>query len=237
MKGYNQTDASNATAPVANNNTVYLVKTTDANGNAVFTSYTGFKNVATVKIKGTSTADATATVAYATKDSAVSFIYIDATSAKIGDTKVGSIMFVTSTNYTTNGVGDAVYYTLNAIVDGKDAVEVKTKDVTVFSGLTAGKLYELTTNDNGYVTAATEQTTTGTSYTKATVASGATANTGVFGGLTYDGTETVIVIEDGALTTGDINSAEVGDTYYYRVVNASGTAAEQIAIKTIYIVK
>ena len=233
--GYNKTDASNATGVVANNDTVYLIKTKDGS-NDKFTSYTGFKNVSTVKITGTDSADAIAVVAYAVNDDGVAFIYINAATAVIGDTKDGTMLYVTGTDYVTNGTDDDVYYTLTGIVDGAEG-EIKTKESSIVSGLEKGKLYELTVDNDGYVTAKTEQTSS-TKYVKKTLSSASEeAKNGVIAGYTYDGTETVVVIEDNALSSGSVSSAKNGDTIYVKVVDSTGTAAEKIAIKTIYIVK
>ena len=233
--GYGKTDASNATGVVANNDTVYLIKTKDGS-NDKFTSYTGFKNVSTVKITGTDSADAIADVAYAVNDDGVAFIYINAATAVIGDTKDGTMLYVTGTDYVTNGTDDDVYYTLTGIVDGAEG-EIKTKESTIVSGLAKGKLYELTVDNDGYVTAKTEQTDS-TKYVKKTLSSATEeAKNGVIAGYTYDGTETVVVIEDNALSSGSVSSAKNGDTIYVKVVDSTGTAAEKIAIKTIYIVK
>ena len=232
--GYGKTNASDATGVVANNDTVYLIKTKDGS-NDKFTSYTGFKNVSTVKItKGTE--NATAVVAYAENDDGVAFIYINAATAVIGDTKDGTMLYVTGTDYVTNGTDDNVYYTLTGIVDGAEG-EIKTKESSIVSGLEKGKLYELTVDNDGYVTAKTEQTSS-TKYVKKTLDNAnQEAKNGVIAGYTYDGTETVVVIEDNALSSGSVSSAKNGDTIYVKVVDSTGTAAEKIAIKTIYIVK
>ena len=65
----------------------------------------------------------------------------------------------------------------------------------------------------------------------------ADAKDGVLDGYTYDGSETVIVILDGELSSGSAESAKDGDTIYVKVVDSTGSAAERIAIDTIYIVK
>ena len=75
----------------------------------------------------------------------------------------------------------------------------------------AGKLYELTMKD-GYATAAEEQKDSGTDFVKSTVV--ADAGDGVLDGYTYNGSETVIVIDDNALSSGNVESAKAGDTIY-----------------------
>ena len=240
--GYGKTDASNDTTVVANNKTVYLVKT-GSGDDEKFASYTGFKNVPTVKITGETgggTANATASVSYATGDNGVEFIYINATDSRAtaGDTATGDILYVSSTTVTESLVGDDTIYELTGIVNGVEGVTVKSEDSTMFSGLTKGKVFELTTDNDGYVTAKTEQTTSGTAYIKATLSSTADeAKDGVIKGYTYDGTEKVIVIDDDAIVGGSITSAKNGDTIYVKVVDKNGDAAEKLAIEVIYIVK
>ena len=245
VMGYGKTDASNDTTVVANNKTVYLVKT-GSGDDEKFATYTGFKNVPTIKITGGAEAsganDAHAYVSYATGDNGVEFIYIDATDSRAaaGDTATGDILYVSSTTVTESLVGDDTIYELTGIVNGVEGVTVKSEDSTMFSGLTKGQVYELTTDNDGYVTAKTEQITSGTAYIKATVDTNEAKN-GILDtngtDYTYDGTEKVIVIDDDTIIGNSINSAKNGDTVYVKVVDKNGDAAEKLAIEVIYIVK
>lgn len=168
---------------------------------------------------------------------AVTFVYISATGDKVtsGTAKAGDMAFVTANDYTTDNSGDSTVYIFNAIVNGEETT-ISTKDTAIRDALKegAGKLYELTVKD-GYVTAATEQKDSGTTFVKSTVK--ADAKDGVLDGYTYNGSETVIVIDsDKTLSSGTVESAKAGDTIYVKVVG-DNSAAEQIAIGTIYIVK
>ena len=234
---FNVNTAGSVTA-VANNSTVYVIKTGNADDGYTFKSYTGYKNVPTIALKGGADGeDASATVTYAVKSGTVaSFVYINASDTKgttsSGTAKAGDMAYITSTAYTTDNSGSSTVYVFDAIVNGAEDT-FSTKDKALADSLTKDKLYELTVKDE-YVTAATEQTGS-TTYVKSEVA--ADAKDGVLDGYTYDGSETVIVILDGELSSGSAESAKDGDTIYVKVVDSTGSAAERIAIDTIYIVK
>ena len=220
----------------ANNSTKYVVKTGTENDGYTFASYTGFQNVPTITLKD----EGKATVSYVTNASgAVTFVYISATGDKVtsGTAKAGDMAFVTANDYTTDNSGDSTVYVFNAIVNGEETT-ISTKDTAIRDTLKvgAGKLYELTVKD-GYVTVATEQTDSGEqTFKKSTVV--ADAKDGVLDGYTYNGSETVIVIDsDNTLSSGSVESAQKGDTIFVKVVDKNGSDAEKIAIDTIYIVK
>lgn len=221
----------NSNTANANNSTKYVVKT--GTGSYSFETYTGFQNVPTITLKD----GGNATVSYVVNASgAVTFVYISATGDKVtsGTAKAGDMAFVTANDYTTDNSGKSTVYIFNAIVNGEETT-ISTKDTGVRDALEAGKLYELTVKD-GYVTVATEQKDSDTTFKKATVV--ADAKDGVLDGYTYNGSETVIVIDsDNALSSGSVESAQKDDTIYVKVVDAAGSAAERIAIDTIYIVK
>ena len=214
----------------ANNSTKYVIKT--GTNNYTFASYTGFQNVPTTTLKD----GASATVSYVTdSNGAVTFVYISATGDKVtsGTAKAGDMAFVTGSDYTTDNSGSSTVYIFDAIVNGEEST-ISTKSTDVRDALKAGKLYELTMEDE-YVTAAEEQKASGTTFVMSTVV--ADANEGVLDGYTYDGSETVIVINnDNSLSSGTVESAKTGDTIYVKVVGTN-TPAERIAIDTIYIVK
>lgn len=227
------------TGTAANNETVYVIKTDDDE----FASYTGFKNVPTVKLHGEDDDDSveTAAVSYvSTADNGVEFVFVDASSASsVGDTTTGDIFYVTDNDYTTVGSGSDTYYELTGILNGKVGTIKSESETMVKTTLAEGKLYELKVDNDGYVTDATEQAS-GTAYVKAEVdtneAKGGVLDTDGTD-YTYDGSETVIVIDDDEVVGGSISSAKDGDTVYVKVVDKSGTAAEQIAIEVIYIIK
>ena len=168
---------------------------------------------------------------------AVTFVYISATGKNVtsGTAVPGDMAFVTGSDYTTDNSGSSEVYIFDAIVNGEEST-VSTKDKTVRDTLKngAGKLFELTMKDE-YVTAAVEQKASGTTFVMSTVVKDAGGN--VLDGYTYDGSETVIVINnDNSLSSGTVESAKTGDTIYVKVVGTN-TPAEKIAIDTIYIVK
>ena len=135
------------------------------------------------------------------------------------------------------GSGSNKYFTLTGILNGEEAT-IQTKTETEFStGMTKGELYELDVDNDGYVTDSTIQNASGPVYVEKTMTEAMEASDGVIAGYTYDGSETIIVIDDNEVVGGSINSARNGDTIYVKVVDASGTAAEKVAIDVIYIVK
>ena len=233
------------------NDTIYIIKTLEADGvTEKFASYVGYKNVPSVKLDYVSS-NISAYVAYTveTDEVAAAVVYVDATAANVGDSATGDMLFVTSNTYTTHETDEKVYYTFKGIVNGVAGVTVKTDDATVLSTLSNSsnkeKLYELKTDSEGYVTLVTEMTTsTATKYEKATVDTNGAKN-GVLDtddvDYTFDGDETVYVIDtenEYAVRSGDVKDAKTGDTVYVKVVKyTNGTASEQIAISTMYIVK
>ena len=226
---------------IANNDTIYVIETPDGtDGDTKFAAYTGYKAVPSVKA-----GSGNLQVAYAENDDQeVTFVYIDATGANavVGDTETGDMLFVTSTTYTTHETTDKVYYTISGTVNGVAGTTVKTEDADLIDELTdKGYLYELKTDNDGFVTAATKQTTSGTSYISSEVQ--ADASKGVLDGYTYDGTETVYVVDSAnsyAIREGKASEAKDGNTIYVKVVKTTakgGSAAENIAISVMYIVK
>ena len=218
-----------------NNSTKYLVKTDDDK----FVAYTGFKNVPTI------TADTGKAVAYnfVNDGSIAEFVYIDASNAKnVGDTTTGDIFYVTSTNYSETLVGDDTIFQLTGILNGKEGtIKMEAKEV-VGDGpkteLEKNKLYELKVDNDGYVTAATEQKATGTAYVKETVKT--EAKDGVIvveassKNYTYSDSTKVIVIDGEDVISGTISAADAGETVYIKTVGNDG--ADAISIEVIYII-
>ena len=126
-----------------NDNTVYLVKTYDADGNIVFKTYTGYKNIPTMQIADSFNAD-TPAITYFDDGEYVTYMFIDATQGETG--------FAT-----------AVYYIADNMADGKDGslstynmylgAEVKelTATDTGMNDFAGSGLYEVTTNDAGRI--------------------------------------------------------------------------------------
>jgi len=118
-----------------NDNTVYLVKSYDADGNIVFKTYTGYKNIPTMT---------GAKVTYFADANYVTYMFIDATGAQTG--------------FTT-----AVYYIADNTADGKDgslstynmylgaAEKELTATATGMGGYVNSGLYKVTTNDAGRI--------------------------------------------------------------------------------------
>ena len=218
--------------------TVYVVKTKNSSGDEVFKSYTGFANVPTIEAQ----AKKTLTAYYVTKDAKVVFVYIDASAnSDVGEKTTANIFYVTSDTVTTTGTGSDKVYTVAGILDGKVyTAQSKVEDFKVVGGNSAmaeKKFYTLSINEDGYVTAATEET-----FTDSGEATG-TANqalidsieTGTFGGYLTDSKTEVYVIDDGKVSTGSAESIAIGD-HWYALLNTTGTAAEKNTIKTLYIV-
>ena len=218
----------------ADNNTVYIVKTNDAKGAAVYNAYTGYKNVPTVAMA----TGKTATITYVAPTSgALDYVFIDATAgSNIGDTVAGDVVYIfNKDNYYTEGTGsNQTYVYCDVAVNGVATEKLTVKATNIF---TANGLYVVKTNDNGVVTEATVQNT-GTTFVKTTLS--ANAANGIIGTYTYDGTEKVYVIDDNSISEGTAESAQAGDTIYVKVVKDTthgGSAAENIAVQTMYIVK
>ena len=216
----------------ATNNTVYVVETTK-DAKSVFTSYTGFVNVPTIK------ADAgyTVTAKYVTENSKVVFVYIDATAnATVGESTVNNIFYPTSATVTTVGTGSDVYYTVNGILDGvATTLKSKVVDFKVASGakMTVKLFYTLDINEEGYVTAAAH--TTFDANGRADQAMIDAIADGSFAGYLWNDKTEVYVITEGKVTTGSVESITLDD-YWYADLPATGTAAEQNTIKVLYIV-
>ena len=223
-----------------NNSTVYLIKTMD-DDDEVFTSYTGIRNVPSVK---TAKDDSNAVYVSVAKDgeaaaanAVVDFVYIDATkTTDVGDTETGDIFYVTGKDYATVGTSNK-YYELTGILNGEEGT-IRAKDSSIFSGLTENALYELKVDGDGYVTGSTKQgdDPDNDAYIKVSLTSDSQeASEGVIAGYTYDGTETVVVIDDDEVVGGSIESAKKDDTIYVKVVGDDG--ADAYAIDVIYIIK
>ena len=184
-------------------------------------------------------ASKTATVTYgAPATGALDYVFIDATAgSNIGDTVAGDVVYIfNKDNYYTEGTGsNQTYVYCDVAVNGVATEKLTVKATDIF---TANGLYVVKTNDSGVVTEATVQGTD-TAFVETTNLSANAAN-GIIGTYTYDGTEKVYVIDDNSISEGTAESAQAGDTIYVKVVKDTthgGSAAENIAVQTMYIVK
>ena len=232
-----------------NNNTVFVVKSTDGS-DTVYNTYTGFKAVPT--INANSTGSKSVYVDYAKNSSGtVEFVYIDATTADsvTSSSDKGDIVYITSTKYTTALVDDNTVYYYNAIINGeKGTLATDSTNDSTSTALTVG-LYKVTTvNNDGVATGIKKQATAAGSgddfYAYTTLTSSQDAKDGVvvIAGTTYvyDGSETVYVIDaDGNVTEGTVDGLDIGTNtadykaIYVKEVDNTTTAKE---INTIYVV-
>ena len=117
------------------------------------------------------------------------------------------------------------------------------------SGNAVKGLFKVTLDDNGYVTGSTATAVTKSGNWVA-VASTDKANGAPAGGVlavdgtnagtyTYDGSEKVYIVDEtnGTMYEATMESIEDNDALFVEVVNAGGTAAERVAVKTVYVVR
>ncbi len=249
VMGYN----GGATAIKGDKDTVYVVKTPTSVENVFdFTSYTGYEKVPTIAAD-----DASVWVTFAVNpkmDNHVDLVYIDASDENVdtGTTKAGDMAYFVTNAVTERLDKDGLtkYYEVTGIVNGVAGVTLTTKDEELFqplpAGLTEGVLYELTRDADGYVTEVEEITendfTQAYNVHNTITAPDERPSKGVLAvdgkGYTYNGSETVYVIDDeGNVSRAVIDAIGGGDTIYVEVVDREADDAEQFAIKTVYIVK
>ena len=211
----------------ANNDTVYVYKTTKDNKSTVAT-YTGYKNAPTAT---------NATVAVATKGGYAKFVFVTASSDAVGDTTSDIIVFLSN-----EGVeyvnGSQVYLykaALNGVVD-----TYKSKDNLNLSDGDYNKVFTIDVDSDGYISnkgdasgdytyaTATADASAGTVKTNATVNGVANAT------LTFDGSETVYVIGGKDVTVGSANDIVAGTYFWVKTVDKT-TAAGKVAMKTVYV--
>ena len=211
----------------ANNDTVYVYKTTKDNKSTVAT-YTGYKNAPTAT---------NATVAVATKGGYAKFVFVTASSDAVGDTTSDIIVFLSN-----EGVeyvnGSQVYLykaALNGVVD-----TYKSKDNLNLSDSDYNKVFTIDVDSDGYISnkgdasgdytyaTATADASAGTVKTNATVNGVANAT------LTFDGSETVYVIGGKDVTVGSANDIVAGTYFWVKTVDKT-TAAGKVAMKTVYV--
>jgi len=129
-----------------NDDTVYLVKSYDADGNIVYKSYTGYKNVPNMTI-ATSTEE-TPAITYFHDGNYVTYMYIDATQGETG--------FTTTVYYIASGksVGydeDLLTYKM-FLGDVEKTLTATANGSGDFNDNLAAGLYEVTTNEAGQIT-------------------------------------------------------------------------------------
>ena len=202
-----------ANSTVVYNNTVFVVKTNDGTKD-VFKAYTGYASVPTV----TYSAAVTDAYSYALKDTKAAFVYIDATvsATAVDSMATSTYIYVIGSDATVSGTTGKEVYTY--------AVAKETQATTVNMNGTArgvvaanGKgLYKVTSmTSEGKITGLVWQDGTGAGanqdYTQ--VVSPISASNGVLAGKTYDGSETVIMIDvDGSVRAGSADSVKTATT-------------------------
>ena len=220
-------NGSDTALATANNDTVYVYKTTKDNKSTVAT-YTGYKNAPTAT---------TATVAVATKGGYAKFVFVTASSDAVGDTTSDIIVFLSN-----EGVeyvnGSQVYLykaALNGVVD-----TYKSKDNLNLSDSDYNKVFTIDVDSDGYISnkgdasrdytyaTATADASAGTVKTNATVNSVANAT------LTFDGSETVYVIGGKDVTVGSANDIVAGTYFWVKTVDKDSPAGK-VAMKTVYV--
>ena len=229
---------------VATNATIYVYHT-KSNGQDVFTVYTGYAAAPTT----TNTK-----VALAVENSRVPFVYVDATgaSATTGETSVNNYLYVLDTVVAARYENGKTYYEIKGVLNGDTATTTVVADSNTITNLfTAGAanagLFQVTLDDNGYVTGSSATAVTKTGNWVAAGGGSDTAASAPANGVlviastpyTYDGSEKVYIVDstNGTMTEATMESIEAGDKLYVEVVNAGGTAAEQVAVKTVYVVR
>ena len=149
---------------IADEYTIFTVKTLDANGAAVYTSYTGIKDVPTIR-------EATAVVAVReTGDTYCKFVYVDASNAIFaGSTAIAYVAEDYRAGYEDTATRWTYY---NVYVNGvKTTVEVdqvlagQGPEWEMFNGV---GLYKLSFNNSGKLIKA-EKLTAGTDYTRTNI--------------------------------------------------------------------
>ena len=229
---------------VATNATIYVYHT-KSNGQDVFTVYTGYAAAPTT----TNTK-----VALAVENSRVPFVYVDATgaSATTGETSVNNYLYVLDTVVAARYENGKTYYEIKGVLNGDTATTTVVADSNTITNLfTAGAanagLFQVTLDDNGYVTGSSATAVTKTGNWVAAGGGSDTAASAPANGVlviastpyTYDGSEKVYIVDstNGTMTEATMESIEAGDKLYVEVVNAGGTAAERVAVKTVYVVR
>lgn len=233
--------ATIGTAGIATTNTTYVVKTLDSSNKGVYTVYTGYKNMTSITGATTLVDVANDTNGYA------AFVYVDATGSTVGDASK-EVVYVLDTGYTTDTSGTTPIYEFRAIVNGAiDAIQTKSTTVKNTLAAAAGAdLYEVT-YDGTYVTSVAAQDAT-TSYVQGTAVANAAngvlkvdtdGNTATIEKVyTYDASETVYIYDesDDAMKTGTVADVKNTNGVYVKVVDAAGSASEQVEISVIYVI-
>ena len=228
-----------ANAASGTSTTVYVVATTNSESKTVFKSYTGYASVPTIEAKSGQTVSAI----YATEDSKVVFVYIDATANNVGEkTAENNIFWTHSATVTVNGTGSDAYWTVTGYVDGvKTTIQTKLTDGKVVdpngtpAKMSADTFYELNINEDGYVTSAVAATwdATGT----ADDAFIEEVADGSFGGYLWNEKTVVFSIDkDGVMSESSAEAIAVGNSYKL-ILNSTGTEAEKNTIDTLYIIE
>ena len=226
---------------VANDNTVYVVKT-KVGMKDVWTTYTGYKNLPTINT-GTINADYATTV-----PGGIVFCYINATAAtNVGDPTYDVAFFFGNVYTVDNTDPTKPLYEYTAVLNG----ELQTVVATSNLGVGANTLYKVTLNDKGQVTATAAAT--GADFNAVTAYGDPAAKNGVLSvddgsagtitingvttnSLTYDGTETVYLLHtvSKTVTVGSVNDIPDNAPIQVKTVNKV-TDAGKIAVSVAYV--
>ena len=196
------------------NNTVFVVKTKDG-AKDVFKAYTGYASVPTV----TYSAAVTDAYSYATKDGKAAFVYIDASAnaTAVDSMATSTYIYVIGSDATVSGTSGKEVYTY-AVAKDTEATTVNMNGTACGVVATNGKgLYKVTSmTSDGKITGLVWQNGTvgsGPDQDYTQVVSPASASNGVLAGKTYDGSETVIMIDvDGSVRAGSADSVKAATT-------------------------
>ena len=160
-KFYVNAEESNVTAGksyYANNKTIFLVETEDANGDPVYNTYTGIANVPSM----TATKKASVAILCDEDDTDLALVVYMKGITKTGDTNKDVVYVVGDKNVQKTETADSEYYEYNAVVNG-EITTIKSKDK-----ITENKLYGTVTYDDfGVATLADEIENSGEGTTRA----------------------------------------------------------------------
>ena len=236
-------DASNTIT--TNNNTIFVVKSPDSNGDPEYNSYTGFKAVPTI----TADSGKSVKVDYAKNDNgAVEYVYIDAMTADgVSSTSdSGDIVLILNTDKTTSTVDKKDIYYYEAIINGAQGLFASD------DGTLTTTLYKVTNvNEDGVATAVVAQVDGDfasnddyKAFASLTQADCTDAADGVVEinnvTYTYDGSETVYIVdEDGDVMEGEVDDLALNtNTSDYKAIFVkevdNNTSANEI--DTMYVV-
>ena len=228
---------------VADNDTVYVVKTKDGSKN-VWTVYTGYRNMPTVNT-------ASPIDVAKNSDGDVVFVYVDASATTVGEATYDVVFFFDTTYTKDNTDPNKPLYEYTAILNGELTTVVATTELKLNGyDLSNNTLYRVTLNDDGQVTGVSGRATDA-KYDRVT-ANGNASNNGVLAidsatlvngttttSLTFNGSESVYMVnvDDKTVTTGSLADVRDDAVMFVKMVgtDASDKAADKIAVSIAYV--